>query len=226
MTPRPETICIATHRHDPDRPRRAADGQLLCAGCIGGLHRHLTDMPGLYEQVVASMPRTRSTGNGRVSGSHEPGLPVNLAAGELRWQIGHDLYYWASEIAVGRGIHLPPSGRVSVVCGWLDRHIPWLAAREEAALFRGVLIELTAMAYRVIDPDRPPLVLGQCVETLDDYLCDGTLRATVLDVDDPRPSRVWCDTCTLELTSEQWHRFGRSYHLRLAAIERERRNAS
>jgi len=63
------------------------------------------------------------------------------------------------------------------------------------------------------------------VETVEDYLCDGTLRATVLEVDDPRPSRIWCDACPLELTSEQWFRFGRRYHARLAAVEQAEKEA-
>lgn len=214
--PRTETVCLSTHRTDPDRPRRAADGLRLCYGCISGMRRHLADLPVLYADVVASMPASRTADAAPVSGSREPGLPVNLAAGELRSQIEYDLYYWAQRVATDRGMRLPTSGRVVVVCDWLGRHVDWLAARQEAAEVRGVLVELTSHALRVIDPARPSLILGPCAETVDGEPCEGTLRASVLDVDDPRPSKIWCDACTLELTPEQWYRFGRRYHARMA----------
>lgn len=224
MPPRSELPCIATHRSDPDRPRRAADGLLMCLGCVGGMHRHLAELPDLTGQVVASMPKTRTAGAAYVSGSREPALPVNLSAGELRWQIGHDLFYWAHEVAVLRGINLPPDGRVSTVCAWLDRHVDWLAARPLGADFREVLIELSGHAFGVIDPDRRPVHLGRCVEVAEDgQLCDGWLFASVLDVDDPRPSKIWCDYCPLAMTAEQWFRFGKRYHVRLAAIEQAER---
>lgn len=223
MPPRSEFPCIAVHRTDPERPRRAAPTLLMCLGCVGGMHRHLGELPDLTAQVVASMPKTRTAGGVPVSGSREPALPVNLSAGELRSQIAYDLYYWAQEVAIGRGINLPPDGRVSTVCGWLDRHVDWLAARPEGANFREVLIELSGQAYGVIDPDRRPVELGRCVEALDEGLCEGYLFASVLDVDDPRPSKIWCDVCSLSMTAEQWHRFGKRYHVRLAAIERAER---
>jgi hypothetical protein len=219
MPPRSELPCIATHRSDPERPRRAADGLLMCLGCVGGMHRHLAELPDLTAQVVASMPRTRTAGGVKVGGTREPALPVNLSAGELRSQIAYDLYFWAHEVAVGRGIHLPPDGRVPTVCAWLDRHVDWLAARPQGADFREVLIELTGHAQGVIDPDRRPVDLGRCVETVEGKLCGGELWASVLDVDDPRPSSIWCDGCPLVMTAEQWYRFGRRYHVRLAAIE-------
>jgi hypothetical protein len=215
-------LCQAAHSRDPERPRPAADGRNLCYGCITGMTRNLHDLPSLYEEVVASMPTTRRTGSAPVSGTREPGLPLNLPAGELRGQIEYDLYAAATWVATDRGINLPTDGRVATVCAWLSRHVDWLAASTYAAEVRGVLVELVGAAYRVIDPERRPKELGPCVEELDDgEVCTGVLRASVLDVDDPRPSRIWCDTCGLELTPEQWFRFGKKYRARVADIARQ-----
>ncbi|MBO4275712.1 hypothetical protein GSF24_34650 [Microbispora triticiradicis] len=186
------------------------------------MRRHLAHLPWLYGEVVASMPATRPAGGTPVSGTREHGLPVNLPAGELAGQITYDLYAAATWVATDRGIHLPADGRITTVCAWLAPHVDWLAASTYAADVRDVLAELVGRAYGVIDPDRRPTILGPCVEVLDDgEVCAGTLRATVLDVDDPRPSRIWCDTCELELTSEQWFRFGKRYRARLAEIARD-----
>lgn len=216
-------VCAATHKRDPHRPRRAADGLRLCRGCVEGMRRHLAHLPWLYSEVVASMPTQRPTGQVRVSGTRTTGLPVNLAAGELKSQIEYDLYSLSVWVATGRGLHIPSDGRVATVCEWLTPHVDWLAASQYAAETRDVLAELVGAAYRVIDPPRRPLELGPCVEVTEEGRCEGTLRATVLDEDDPRPSKIWCDTCTLELTPEQWYRFGRTYRARRAALEREQR---
>lgn len=214
-------ICPAEHRHDPDRPRQSAPGLRLCPGCLSGVRRHLADLPWLHREVVASMPTQRRAGGAPVSGTREPGIPVNLPAGELASQIRYDLYAMCTWVATDRGLHLPADGRVPAVCEWLTRHVDWLAASQYAAEVRGVLTELVGAAYRVIDPDRRPLKLGPCVELVDGEICEGTLRASVLDVDDPRPSKIWCDGCTLELTPQQWFRFGRKYHERAAKIARD-----
>ncbi|WP_214103211.1 hypothetical protein [Acrocarpospora catenulata] len=207
-------VCSAVHKTDPDRPRRAADGLNLCRGCLKGMHRNLSDLPWLHAEVVTSMPTTRATGSAPVSGSRTPGLPVNLRAGELHSQMGHDLRTIAGWVAKDRGIHLPVDGRVGSVCAWLAKHVNWLAASQYAADVRGVLTELVGRAWAVIDPDRRPMEVGPCVELVDSTPCDGMLWASVLDVGDPRPSKIWCDGCELELTPEQWYRFGRRYEAR------------
>lgn len=212
-------LCQATHTRNLDRPRPAADGRNLCYGCITGMTRHVAHLPWLHQEVEASMPTTRPTSTAPVSGTRERGLPVNLTAGELASQISYDLGVIATWVASDRGLLAPTDLRVPALCAWLAPHIDWLAASSYAAEVRGVLAELVGRAYRVIDPQRRPLILGRCVEpTEGGDTCEGTLRASVLDVDDPRPSRIWCDTCELELTPEQWFRFGKKYRARAAEI--------
>jgi len=220
--PQTAHLCQATHSRDPERTRPAADGRNLCYGCITAVRRHLTDLPWLYREVVASMPGNTTGSTAPVSGTRTPGLTVNWNAAELRRQIEHDVYSFAVWVASDRGLTLPKDGTVARVCGWLRPHVDWLAASTYAAEVRGVLAELVGAAYGVIDPQRRPLILGRCVEPTDDGdMCEGTLRASVLDVDDPRPSKIWCDTCGLELTPEQWFRFGKKYRARLAEIARD-----
>lgn len=221
-------ICPAEHRHDPDRPRSAAPGLRLCPGCLSGVRRHLADLPWLHREVVASMPTQRRTGGAPVSGSKEPGLIVNLDAGELASQVRYDLYAMCTWVATDRGLHLPQDGRVPAVCEWLTRHVDWLAASTYAAEVRGVLAELVGAAYRVIDPGREPLRLPvTCINPVDgDLPCDGHLFATVRRDDDPTPSYIYCDSCEFSIDSTQWYRFGRRYKQRLAVIEHEQRRAS
>ena len=212
-------LCQAVHTRDPERPRPAADGLNLCAGCVSGMRRHLADLPGLYAEVVTSTTGNRAGGGAPVSGTRDIGLTVNWTAGELRSQIEYDLYTASTWVAADRGLHLP-GGRVHEVCAWLGPHVDWLAASTYAADVRSIWGELVAAAYRVIDPGRRPLALGECVEMAGDDRCQGVLYASVLDADDPRPSSIWCDCCPLELTPEQWFRFGRRY-----MADRERMSA-
>ncbi|NJP24436.1 hypothetical protein FLW53_09495 [Microbispora sp. SCL1-1] len=215
-------VCQATHSRDPDRPRPAADGRNLCYGCITGVTRNLTDLPWLHAEVEASMPTQRPTGTAPVSGTRERGLPVNLTAGELASQVAYDLGVFATWVASDRGLLAPADPRVPGLCSWLTPHVDWLAASEYAAEVRDVLTELVGRAYRVIDPGRRPVELGLCVEQFTDgQVCEGRLWAAVRDMDDPRPSRIWCSGCDLVLTPEQWFRFGKKYQQRAAEIARD-----
>lgn len=204
-------LCVSVHARDPERPRPAADGAYLCAGCIRGMERHLARLPDLHADVVDSMPTDMGGGGGTpVSGSRTPRLPVNLEAGEMAGQIEHDVRYWVDLVAGARGLTGPMDPRMASRCAWLGNHVEWLAASGHAAEIRAVLAELVAGALQVISPTRRPIRLGPCVEVVDDVPCDGTLRATVTSMGD-RPAHIWCDTCPLEVDTAGWFRFGQTY---------------
>ncbi|MEV0149083.1 MULTISPECIES: hypothetical protein [unclassified Nonomuraea] len=212
-------LCTATHRRDPDRPRPAADGLNLCAGCHAALGRHLSALPELHGDVLAELPATRDTAGPAVSGSRTPPLPYNPRAGDLLSQIRHDLRFVTELVAIERGLIGPPPNP-GAQCAWLGRHVDWLAAHPDAGAVKDVLAELVGRAYNVIDPARLPLVIGRCIEVLDleaGVQCDGMLLATVRRDGDPRPSEIYCDMCELALDTTQWHRFGKRY---LGARER------
>jgi hypothetical protein len=123
----------------------------------------------------------------------------------------HDLGWIVALVADERGMTAPPQSPAAQ-CMWLGRHADWLAAHPDAAVFKDVVGELVGRAYGVIDPSRLPVVIGACIEQLDDgQLCEGTLKAIVRRDGDLNPSEIYCDVCPLQLDTTQWHRFGRRY---------------
>ncbi|YCK35157.1 hypothetical protein ACNF49_14040 [Actinomadura sp. ATCC 39365] len=211
MTRRPAqpVLCQARHRHEPDRPRAAADGLNLCPGCRIALGRHIRDLPELHADVLAQLPTGRDTAAPPVTGSRTPPLPYNTRAGDWLAQTRHDLRSITSLVSVERGIAGPPPNP-GAQCAWLERHADWLAAHPNAGAFKDMFAEQVGRAYSIIDPARLPLVLPvRCIEPVDDEPCGGILRATVRRDDDPTPSVIWCDGCDLELDTTQWHRYGR-----------------
>lgn len=204
-------LCIAQHRHDPERERHAADGLNLCHGCVKGLTRNLADLPWLHAEVEAQLPSGGTSTGPAVSGTPTPRLPVNLRAGEVLSQIAHDLSWHVHLVCDQRGL-TAPAPNAHALCGFLAVHVDWLAARPEAGEVRAVFGELVGRCWGVIDPERQPLPLGPCTERLDDGDdCDGQLYATVRRDGDKAPATLWCDTCQLELDTTQWHRFGKRY---------------
>jgi hypothetical protein len=208
--PAQPALCQATHRHDPDRPRHAADGINLCPGCRAALDRHLADLPGLHADVLAQLPASSDSAGPAVSGSRETPLPFNPRAGDLLGQMRHDLARITSIVAIERGLIGPPPNP-GAQCAWLQPHLDWLAANPDAGAFKDVFAELVGRAYNVIDPARLPLLIGPCVEVVAGTACDGMLFATVRRDGDPTPSEIYCDVCPLVLDTTQWHRFGRRY---------------
>lgn len=204
-------LCTARHRRNPDQPRTAADGLNLCAGCHAALRRHLTDLPALHADVVDQMPARSDNVGPAVSGSRTTPLPYNPRAGDLLSQMRHDLGWLVALVATERGLAAAPGPNPAVQCAWLVRHVDWLAARPDAGAYKDMVAELVGRSYNVIDPARLPLVIGPCIEVLDDGRCGGMLFASVRRDGDPRPSEIWCDGCEVLLDTTQWHRFGRRY---------------
>lgn len=204
-------LCTATHRHDPDRPRHAADGLNLCPGCWAALYRHLNALPHLHQDVLDSLPTGGASDGPAVSGSRTTPLPYNPRAGDLLSQMRHDLGWLVALVATERGLAASPGPNPVVQCAWLVRHVDWLAARPDAGAYKDMVAELVGRSYNVIDPARLPLVIGPCIEVLDDGRCRGMLFASVRRDGDPRPSEIWCDGCEVLLDTTQWHRFGRRY---------------
>lgn len=204
-------LCQATHRHDPDRARHAADGLNLCPGCHAALGRNLHDLPELHADVLAQLPTGSISSGPAVSGTRTPPLPFNPRAGDLLAQMRHDLRWLTELVAIERGLTGPPPNP-GAQCAWLERHADWLAAQPDAGAYKDTVSELVGRSYGVIDPGRLPLVLPvRCVELVDGEPCGGVLKATVRRDDDPTPSVIYCDMCPLQLDTTQWHRFGRRY---------------
>lgn len=218
MTRTATALCLATHRRDPDRPRPAADGLNLCHGCHKGLDRNLADLPTLAVDVEDSLPSGCTSTGPTVSGSRTPRLPYNPRAGNLLSQVRHDLVHLVHRVLDERGLTAGPAPHVTAMCAWLRKHVHWLAAHPDAGVYRDILAELVGRCWGVLDPARAPLAIGPCAETVDGQTCDGYLWVAIRRDGDTAPSVIWCDTCTLELDTTQWHRFGRRYTARLERI--------
>lgn len=203
-------LCQATHRHEPDRPRHAADGLNLCPGCWAALYRHLGVLPHLHQDVLDSLPTSGQSDGPAVSGSRETPIPYNPRAGDWLSQARHDLGWLVNLVTVQRGL-TGPSLAPAERCAWLLTHADWLAARDDAGPYKDTLGELVGRGYSVIDPARQPLTIGPCNQQDGDGPCDGILKATVRRDGDPAPSVIWCDVCDLNLDTTQWHKFGRLY---------------
>lgn len=204
-------LCQAAHRSEPGRPRQAADGINLCPGCHTALGRNLAALPTLHVDVLDSLPVAGRTDGPAVSGSRTPPLPYNPRAGDWLSQLAHDLAWIVALVADRRGLKELPGPGPAAQCGWLKKHVNWLAAHPDAGVFKDVFSELVGRGYSVIDPSRLPLLIGPCQELWEDMPCEGILRASVRRDGDPAPSEIWCDVCDLRLDTTQWHRFGRRY---------------
>ncbi|HET7386868.1 MAG TPA: hypothetical protein VFJ19_09435 [Nocardioidaceae bacterium] len=100
---RGDRACVVAHRHDPERPRRAATG-CLCAGCFGRLERTIAELPARHDALVSALIPAQG-GGGRVSGTPESRLPIVTSerpkmkvgpAADHRDAIAHTLASWAA----------------------------------------------------------------------------------------------------------------------------------
>lgn len=207
---RAEVLCTATHRSQPDQPRTAADGIHLCPSCRTALDRHLTTLPTLHADVLDSLPTAGHNDGPAVTGTREPALPYNPAAGDWLAQLRHDLAWLTNLVTTERGITHPPPAPAQQ-CAWLQRHAEWLAAQPDAGAYKDALASLVGRGYAVTDPDRRPLTIGPCIQQLDDGPCDGIIYVNVPRDGDTTPAVMWCDVCDLQLDATQWNRFGKRY---------------
>lgn len=213
--------CIASHRRDPDRPRRALDGGHLCAGHIGGLRRDLATLPTLHRLLATSLGGANAPDDGRTGLS--TGIALDQEIVRTRDHIRATLVSWA-QITLEEGPWtVAPRDALTDIAIWLDARIPWLAARPWADQLVKNLSETTAEARALIQPDRPYRVeLGPCPELLDDDTrCDGTVIAVMRRQDSLLPSVVRCtshgddDENPHAWGAAQWHALGRHMGLTL-----------
>lgn len=111
-----ESVCVLEHRHDPDRPRRAVTGLLVCAGHQIGLSRMLRQLPPLHAALDAAVARGGRIGGPVVSGSRNVGVDLDDDVTLIRRAIRHKLATWALLVAEECDVtapdltaeHLPP----------------------------------------------------------------------------------------------------------------------
>jgi hypothetical protein len=197
-------ICVLTHRHDPDRPRPALGGWLVCWACATDLRRVLTLMPPLYRELAGRLAVT-GTGGAPVTGSSSIPLPLNLAAAAARYTMDTTLQDWTRPHVAGQHLHRPTATSTDILAPWLLRHLDWAYSRDWVADYATALRMIRHDALGVLYPAgtrRYPV--GPC-EQAD---CTGTITAIIRASDNLAPSALVCLTCGWDLPASDWLAFG------------------
>lgn len=176
MTDLRTDICIAEHKHDPDRQRRAVDGLYLCYGCRDSLEQFVAEMPARYADLGRALAGGSGSGDQRVSGSASEPLPINPAAVEHRRHIAGCLASWCKLVADERGIQPPAGPQVYRTAPWLTVHVDWCAGHRWVDEMLDELRGLAGRARGLLDPDRRLPTGERCRVTFEDgHRCDGAI---------------------------------------------------
>lgn len=196
MTELRTDICVATHKHDPDRQRRALDGLYLCGGCRDHLEQLVAEMPARYADLGRALAGGSGGGDQRVSGSASEPLPINPAAAEHRKHIEGCLASWCKLVADERGIQPPAGPQVQRTAPWLTVHIDWCAGHRWVDEMLEELRGLAGRARGIVNPDRRLPTGERCrMVDKDGQRCDGTITMRQGDA----AWRAWCSVCGSQL---------------------------
>lgn len=203
-TPLAEQICLAPHRHHPDRPRRAMDGLYLCCGCRAQLGDLLNDLPGLYAQLESRLASGGISTGPAVSGSASEPLPINPGVADHRHQIHHDLVWWCIYTADEFGVDRPATDDPGTTTAFLARYIDHLAANRPAAEeLLPVLRQLAGRARAIIDPDRTLTTGERCRAVGEDgERCDGSIAMRQRW---DETWMAWCSACGAQEAADYLH---------------------
>lgn len=199
-------LCPADHRDD--KPRRAADGLLLCIWHRDRLERHLAELPALYVACEATLAgRSGTNTTGPVSGTAEPSWAVSDRPSAAREHVRVFLHGWVRVVLEEGPWQVAPADRIPALAAWLVARTDWLAAREWASEVALNAAETHSEARRAAYPEPVSRAkLGRCPEEN----CDGNLTAIVRRADSLLPTTVRCDVSDEHVwTADQWQALGR-----------------
>jgi hypothetical protein len=188
--------CLAFHYKDPERPRQAMEGTVLCAGHGTRLFEQLAVLPSLREELTDVMARAWSE---MVSDDPTPlaiaekALPLQPDIADLRGEIESQLMSYARMVAEELDGSWPPVG--------VDTVVPWLQGRLEVAARQEWIVDmlegvddLVRQAHGFLDAAKHRLVyLGKCGGS-----CDEPIFAKVRTGegrDEEFPIDVVCPAC-------------------------------
>jgi hypothetical protein len=210
------TDCSAPRHLDDDQPTPAEQDAYLCHACRHQLHRNLTRLPELYDEL-RSRVATAKSGHGDGSG-----LPFNDNVSECIRQIRHDLTWWARHITETRRENAPPVAAtaddwinhpVKVMAAWLNSQTRWITFRPWAGEIVGAINHDHNTAAALLQPWVVKRITWYATcencETLRE------LQATIYDTDhgDRRTSTIECLTCHAAWEfGPEWIRIGKHHH--------------
>jgi hypothetical protein len=240
--------CVLPHRTDPDRPRTAMDGLLVCRGCQSKLLRQLRQLGPLDRTLAARA--ALAAGGATGSRSAETRLPMDDEAATARLKIRAFLGNWMRLVAEERGFTPPDlsaaarttvarhemtlkglrlrAGALSTVdhlAAWLERSHDWLCAHPAVDEYADELAELHGEAFRRCYPGtRRRFEVCDCPfeigSDVASRLAYGCFGTLVVAF---RPGEdplpdAECDTCGWTLDPRGWLRLA-DQHRRLTAVE-------
>lgn len=97
-------------------PAEAGEGP-LCEACLAATARDIAALPLDYRDLEQLLPRGAPPSEGRISGTAEASVPLDLHAEALQADIAWTLGVW--EPAVREVVGLPPAPEFAVRPGWL-----------------------------------------------------------------------------------------------------------
>lgn len=181
------TRCIAHHAHDPDRPRPAAAGTLLCRGHLADLVRTLGELP----DQDADLNRAHGPGQAR-PGAAGPGLPIDPATARHRTDMAAVVASWCRIVVEDRHVTPPPSAELADTVPWLLAHLQWCAGQPWAADMLTEMRDVAQRARALVDIRPRVLALAaRCLVHIGGQRCTGAITIVIRGDD-------WtavCDAC-------------------------------
>lgn len=209
-----QLVCEARHFGGENVVKYAAHGLVLCDGCITGLRRDISELPGLYAELIREA--TSGTGpsvdgpgfvTGTRAGDLHPTMRYNEGAAEWASQIEHDVKFWYSKMRKERE-RVVVDGRVDVCLRWMLREVYWIAGSSWALDVREVCRGLVGRSVAILDPAGRPVDVAPCIEVIGEGLkCTGTIRKH----GDGGKAALVCDTCGYRVPVRAWGRYGQRY---------------
>lgn len=188
MTQAGADLCVMKHTRDPERPRRAVPGLLLCRGHLGELERLIEELPDRADDMDRPVTGSRSGGGSGNGG----GIPIDEDAARHRSHIAGILASWCANVAQDRAVTPPASIDLAVTSRWLLPHVEWCAAQEWAPDMLGEIREATWRALGIADIPARRVPLGErCLVHTGGTRCTGSITMIVRGDD----WRAICDTC-------------------------------
>ncbi len=207
-------VCPLPHRHEPERPREAAHGVIVCRPCLEQTRQAVAELPAQHD-ALGRMLATGGSGTGpKVSGTKEKRLPIRGEVADHREHITRTLVSWVMLVAEERGD--APSCRpiATETAAWLEVRHEYALAQMWGDEYASELLALRHRALALLNPSgrRRIAQVGPCVTVENDQTCPGVLSASVAPSDALLPSSVDCDVCGASWTADEWLRLGRIIH--------------
>lgn len=227
-----DDICVATHRHDPERLRRALDGLRLCGGCVDRLTQGVAELPALHDQLLTRLTtpyRGEHPDDRQQLAIADKPIPLQPDVADHRDNMRRVAVSRAMLVAEERGLDGPADARLPTVAAWLTVHVTWASAQAWADEYVAEIGALTGRARSLIAGNRlRRIVVGACPKEVPcrwdvnqseaqaaaiygTSPCLGTLSATLAPQDSLLPSSVDCDEILEHRwTADQWMTLGRA----------------